>query len=203
MPAADSRRAPLDVKNPRGGPRGRAMAPPAGIREPFHLDLGVVRQGGRSRPAALVVPADKGYIGAGEHVHTPPYRGRNNPVLSEGRQLRTRPRRMGGSQLKPGTSCPSSAASPGRPASRPRPTTPFKPGRSRDEKAHWARLSHIRLLCAPNVAEQRRYSAERNRRDLATRQLSTTLTHCDGCRRHGMLVSELVTEVARSEGFVA
>jgi len=41
------------------------------------------------------------------------------------------------------------------------------------------------------------------RRDLATRQLSTTLTHCDGRRQHGMLVSELVTEVARNEGFVA
>jgi hypothetical protein len=42
------------------------------------------------------------------------------------------------------------------------------------------------------------------RRDLATRQLSTTLTHCDhGRRQHGMLESELVTEVARNEGFVA
>jgi hypothetical protein len=35
------------------------------------------------------------------------------------------------------------------------------------------------------------------------RQLSTTLTHCDGRREHGMLVSELVTEVARNEDFVA
>jgi hypothetical protein len=41
------------------------------------------------------------------------------------------------------------------------------------------------------------------RRDLATRQLSTTLTHCDGRRQHDKLVSELVTEVARNEGFVA
>jgi len=41
------------------------------------------------------------------------------------------------------------------------------------------------------------------RRDLATRQLSTTLAHCDGHRQRGMLVSELVTGVARNEGFVA
>jgi hypothetical protein len=42
-----------------------------------------------------------------------------------------------------------------------------------------------------------------SRRGLATRQFSTTLTHCDGRRQHGMLMSEPVTEVARGWSLVA
>ena len=39
--------------------------------------------------AGLIVLADKGYIGAGQHILTP-YRGRNKPRLPESRQLRPR-----------------------------------------------------------------------------------------------------------------
>jgi hypothetical protein len=48
---------------------------------------GIIRQ---LATAALVVLADKGYIGAGEHVHTP-YRGTEQACLAEGRQPRPRP----------------------------------------------------------------------------------------------------------------
>jgi len=77
------------------------------------------------------VLADKGYIGAGEHVHTP-YRGRHKPASQKAAnrahaQLRS-PGERANAQLKPGTSCASSAAAPGRPASWLRPSTSFKPG---------------------------------------------------------------------------
>ena len=82
----------------------------------------------------LIVLADKGYIGAGEHMHTP-YRAGTGPPRRKPPTAPTpsyapanAPRR------KPGTSCASSAAAHGAPGSWPRPSTSFRPARSQDEK---------------------------------------------------------------------
>jgi hypothetical protein len=87
--------------------------------------------------AGLVVLGDKGYIGAGEHVHTP-YRGRNKPAPHKAAnrahaQLRS-PGERANAQLKTWRILRSSAAAPGRPGSWPRPSTSFRPARSQDEK---------------------------------------------------------------------
>ena len=95
---------------------------------------GIVR---RLAAAGLITLADKGYIGAGEPVITP-YRGGTSPPR---RRTRTRP--TPGCALpasgptpssRPGTSCASSAAAPGKRATSPKPSTSFKPARSTDEK---------------------------------------------------------------------
>ena len=72
-------KAPLDVENLSGRPKGpRPGLPPERIGEPFILILEWL-----GKPAdtarGLVVLADKGYIGTGEHVHAL-YRGRNKPA---------------------------------------------------------------------------------------------------------------------------
>jgi len=89
--------------------------------------------------AGLVRLGDKGYTGAGEHVHTP-YRGRNKPAPHKAAnrahaQLRS-PGERANAQLKTWRILRSSAAAPGRPGSWPRPSTSFRPARSQDEKAH-------------------------------------------------------------------
>ena len=87
--------------------------------------------------AGLVVLGDKGYTGAGEHVHTP-YPGRNKPAPHKAAnrahaQLRS-PGERANAQLKTWRILRSSAAAPGRPGSWPRPSTSFRPARSQDEK---------------------------------------------------------------------
>jgi DDE superfamily endonuclease/Helix-turn-helix of DDE superfamily endonuclease len=86
--------------------------------------------------SGLVVLADKGYIGAGEHIRTP-YKGRSKPSR---RRTPTGP--MPGSappasapmpSSNPGASCASSAAAPGAPVSSPRPSTSCRPAKSEDE----------------------------------------------------------------------
>jgi DDE superfamily endonuclease len=76
---------------------------------------GIVR---RLAAAGLIVLADKGYIGAGEHVLTP-YRGRNKPASQ---RLPTAPTpgcapraSVPTPSSRPGTSCASYAAAPGAP----------------------------------------------------------------------------------------
>jgi hypothetical protein len=95
---------------------------------------GIVRQ---LAAAGLIVLADKGYIGAGQHIITP-YRGRNKPASQkDANRAHARLRAPGeraNAQLKPGTSCVSSAAAPGAPDNSPRPSTSFKPAKSEDEK---------------------------------------------------------------------
>jgi hypothetical protein len=91
--------------------------------------------------ASLVVLADKGYIGAGDHMHTP-YRGRTNPPRRRPPTAPTpscaHPASAPAPSSRPGTSCASSAAAPGRPASWPRPSTSFRLARSKDEKGSLA-----------------------------------------------------------------
>jgi hypothetical protein len=87
--------------------------------------------------AGLITLADKAYIGAGEHVLTP-YRGRGKPESQKAPTALTpgcaRPASAPMPSSRPGTSCASSAAAPGRPGASPRPSTSFKPERSEDEK---------------------------------------------------------------------
>jgi hypothetical protein len=95
--------------------------------------------------AGLIVLADKGYIGAGEHVLTP-YRGRNKPASQKAAnsahaKLRA-PGERANAQLRPGGSCASSAAAPGALARSPRPSTSFRPGKRGDEYRLAFRTGH-------------------------------------------------------------
>jgi DDE superfamily endonuclease len=88
---------------------------------------GIVR---RLAAAGLIVLADKGYIGAGEHVLTP-YRGRTKPAR---KRLPIAPTlgcasraSMRTPSSRPGTSCANYAAAPGAPGGSPRPSTSFNP----------------------------------------------------------------------------
>ena len=97
---------------------------------------GIVRE---LATAGLIVLADKGYIGAGEHVHTP-YRGRNKPASQKAAnrahaQLRSPGERANAQLTTPGASCASSAAAPGAPGNSPRPSTSFKPAKLEDERS--------------------------------------------------------------------
>jgi hypothetical protein len=102
-------------------------------------DLTAARIWGLVRELAgcgLVILADKGFTGAGEHIRTP-YRGRNKPASQKDAnrahaRLRS-PGERANAQLKPGASCANSAAAPGRPDSSPRPSTYFRPARPEDE----------------------------------------------------------------------
>jgi hypothetical protein len=98
---------------------------------------GIIRELAAS---GLVVLADKGYHGAGDHVLSP-CRGRNKPISQKEAnrahaQLRS-PAERANAQLKTWHICANSAAAPGFPGSSPKPSTSFQPARSQDEKAHW------------------------------------------------------------------
>jgi hypothetical protein len=87
--------------------------------------------------SGLIVLADKGYHGAGEHIHTPTRAGTSPPL----RRPPTAPTPSYAAPVnaptpssKPGASCANSAAAPGAPGNWPRPSTSFKPVRSEDEK---------------------------------------------------------------------
>jgi hypothetical protein len=89
--------------------------------------------------ARLIVLADKGYHGAGDHIRTP-YKGRNKPESQKAAnrahaKLRA-PGERANAQLKPGASCANSAAAPGRPGSSPKRSTSFNPRDRRMKNAH-------------------------------------------------------------------
>ena len=96
---------------------------------------GIVRELAAS---GLIVLADKGYAGAGEHVQIP-YRGRGKPASQkEANRAHARLRSPGeraNAQLKPGASCANSAAALGVPGSWPRPSTSFRLAKSEDERS--------------------------------------------------------------------
>ena len=91
--------------------------------------------------AGLITLADKGYIGAGQHVLVP-YRGRGKPASQKAAnrahaQLRGPDRASARTpSSRPGTSCASSAAVPGAPGRSPRPSMSSRPTKSADEKVH-------------------------------------------------------------------
>jgi hypothetical protein len=91
---------------------------------------GIVRE---LAAAGLVVLADKGYHGAGDHIRTP-CKGKGKPESQKAAnrahaQLRSTGERAN-AQLKPGASCENSAAAPGGPGTWPKPSTSFKPART-------------------------------------------------------------------------
>jgi hypothetical protein len=94
---------------------------------------GIIRQ----LAAGLITLADKGYIGAGQHVLTP-YRGRGKPLRRRQPAAPTpscAPQARGPvPRSRPGTSSGSSAAAPGKPGRSPRPSTSYRPAKSEDEK---------------------------------------------------------------------
>jgi len=84
-------------------------------------DLRAARTWGIVRELAafgLIVLADKGYAGAGQHIITPYYAVQANARTPSSR---------------PGASCASSAAAPGEPGAWPRPSTSCRPARTKDE----------------------------------------------------------------------
>jgi hypothetical protein len=88
--------------------------------------------------AGLVVLADKGYIGAGDHVRTP-YRRPKKPAPQKTAnrahaQLRS-PGERANAQLKTWRILRKLRCCPWKPGSWPKPSTSFKPARSQDEKA--------------------------------------------------------------------
>jgi DDE superfamily endonuclease len=94
--------------------------------------------------AGLVVLADKGYHGAGEYIRTP-RKGKGKPESQKAAnrahaRLRS-PGERANAQLKPGASCENSAAAPGRPGTWPKPSTYFKPARTKDEARSVSRLA--------------------------------------------------------------
>src|ERR1022692_834573 len=95
---------------------------------------GIIRQ---LAAAGLITLADKGYIGAGQHVLTPYRAGANRPRRKQpappapGCALPASARTP---SSRPGTSCPSFATAPGAPDRSPRPSTSSKPKKSEDEK---------------------------------------------------------------------
>jgi DDE superfamily endonuclease len=80
--------------------------------------------------AGLIVLADKGYHGAGDHIRTP-CKGKNKPESQKAancahatlRSLASAPT----PNSKPGASCANSAAAPGGPGNWPKPSTSFRP----------------------------------------------------------------------------
>jgi hypothetical protein len=94
---------------------------------------GIVRE---LAAAGLIVLADKGCHGAGEHVLTP-YRDGTSPHHRRPLTAPTPSFDPPASALtpssRPGVSCANSAAAPGGPGSWPRPSTSFKPARSQDD----------------------------------------------------------------------
>jgi hypothetical protein len=102
---------------------------------------GIVRE---LAAAGLVVLADKGYHGAGDHIRTP-CKGKSKPESQKAANrahatLRS-PGERANAQLKPGASCENSAAAPGRPGNSPKPSTYFKPARTKDEAGSVSRLA--------------------------------------------------------------
>jgi DDE superfamily endonuclease/Helix-turn-helix of DDE superfamily endonuclease len=87
--------------------------------------------------SGLVVLADKGYHGAGDHIRVP-YRGRNKPAPQRTPTARTpsyaRPANAPTPSSRPGASCANSAAAPGAPDNWPKPSTSCKSARPRGEK---------------------------------------------------------------------
>ena len=87
--------------------------------------------------SGLIVLADKGYPGAGDHVRIP-YRGRASPPRRRTPTAPTpsyaAPANAPTPSSRPGASCANSAAAPGAPGNSPKPSTSFKPARSEDEK---------------------------------------------------------------------
>jgi DDE superfamily endonuclease/Helix-turn-helix of DDE superfamily endonuclease len=87
--------------------------------------------------SGLVVLADKGYAGAGDHVRIPtgaaasppPRRTPTAPMPSY-----AAPASAPTPSSKPGGSCANSAAAPGAPGNWPKPSTSFKPAKPEDEK---------------------------------------------------------------------
>jgi hypothetical protein len=106
--------------------------------------------------AGLVVLADNGYAGAGDHVRTP-YRGRGKPASQKEPTVPTPSYALPGNaptpSSRPGASCANSAAAPGAPDSSPKPSTSFKPAKSEDEKRSLVR-DHPARAAAELGAEQ-------------------------------------------------
>jgi hypothetical protein len=97
---------------------------------------GIVRELAGSRLGTL---ADRGYIGADDHVRTP-HRGRNKPASQKAANRAhascVPPPNAPTPSSKPGASCANSAAAPGAPGSSPKPSTSSRPAKRKDEKAH-------------------------------------------------------------------
>lgn len=97
---------------------------------------GIIRE---LEAAGLIVLADKGYIGAGEHVLT-----RTGAGTSPPRRRPPTPPTPGSARpvsgptpsSRPGPSCPHCAAAPGAPGRSPKPSTSCRPARPPDEHAH-------------------------------------------------------------------
>jgi hypothetical protein len=102
---------------------------------------GIIRQLAAAR---LIVLADKGYIGAGDHVLTP-YRGRNKPASRKPPTPPTPssapPASAPTPSSRPGASCVNSAAAPRAQARSLKPSTSSRPARSPDEKRSMAGAS--------------------------------------------------------------
>jgi hypothetical protein len=106
---------------------------------------GIIRE---LEAAGLIVLADKGYIGAGQHVLTP-YRGRNKPASQKAAnsahaKLRA-PGERANAQLKTWGILRKLAAAPGAPGRSPRPSTSSRPARWPDEKRSLADATSYRL----------------------------------------------------------
>jgi len=91
-----------------------------------------------------VVLADKGYHGAGDHICTP-YKGKSKPESQKAAnrahtKLRS-PGERANAQLKTWRILRNSAAALGRPGNSPKPSTYFKPARTKDEARSVSRLA--------------------------------------------------------------
>lgn len=102
---------------------------------------GIVRE---LAAAGLVVLADKGYHGGGDHIRAP-YKGTSKPESQKAAnrahaQLRS-PGERANAQLKTGASCGNAAAARGRPGNSPKPSTSSKPARTKNEAHAVSRLA--------------------------------------------------------------
>ena len=109
---------------------------------------GIVRE---LAAAGLIVLADKGYIGAGQHVRTP-YRGRSKPASQKAAnrahaQLRA-PGERANAQLKTWRILRKLRCCPWRAGQSPKPSTSFRPAKSEDEKGSLLALPLARLLAS-------------------------------------------------------
>ena len=100
----------------------------------------------RELPATgLIVLADKGYIGAGQHVRTRTGGGTSQNHRRPPTALTpssAHPASEPTPSSRPGGYCANSAAAPGAPGNSPKPSMSFRPARSPDEKGSLSRVSY-------------------------------------------------------------
>ena len=94
--------------------------------------------------SGLIVLADKGYTGAGDHAASPPRRRTLTPPTPSYDPPASAPT----PSSRPGVSCANSAAAPGVPGNSPKPSTSFRPARLQDEKRSFFQTGSSVLLAA-------------------------------------------------------